>query len=70
MEIHWLDIIVYIIGLIIILFLLPEDYKEGLGSMFGLFIIIVYSFIYITAFAFCGLNIIDIWNSINIKNSL
>lgn len=70
MEIHYLDIIFYVIGLVIIWALLPEDYKFEIGGLVGCFVILVYTLLYIIIFGLFDYNIIDIYNSINIKFTL
>lgn len=60
MDIHILDFVVYIIGLIIIWNVLPEDYKEELGVLMGIVICIIYTIIYVVIFVVFDNNISDI----------
>lgn len=64
MEIHVLDYIFYFICIAIIWFLL-ERYSDGeytteLGTLVGIFILFIFSVIYVIFFGFCGYNISEI----------
>lgn len=67
MEIHWLDILIYFIGLVIIYLCLPEEYKFEMGIIVGFIIMLIYSVIYFIIFGLCGVNVIDIWNSLEMN---
>jgi hypothetical protein len=77
MEIHILDIIVWFIGVLIIWKILEVttdgESTEELGGLVGLFIIIVYSIIYLIIFGFCDYdvsNISELFDDLPVKFSL
>lgn len=62
MEFHMLDLIMYlVIGIIIWFVFLPNDFKEELGALIGITIMLVYSILYLVLFA-----IIPNWNWVDI----
>lgn len=73
MEIHLLDIIVWIISLVVLWKLIEifsnRQYTEELGSLVGMFILFIYSVIYVIIFGFLDYNISDIYFSSLIKLS-
>jgi len=54
----------YIVLLVVIICLLPEDFKEEIGGIIGCFVMIVYTIIYVTIFVFIDYNWTDIFDSI------
>jgi len=66
MEFHALDLIMYIIFSIIIwVAFLPDDFKEELGCIGGIMIMMVYTIVYLILFAvWPNWNWIDIFSSI------
>jgi len=68
MDIHLLDIIMYFVLSSLLWILLPSDYKQEMGLMFGFFFEFLFLVIYLIIFAAFDLNWIDLipdFNSIN-----
>ena len=63
MTLHYLDIIVYLVCLVLIYILAPQDYKYELGFLALFFIYIIFTIIYVIIFGFIDFNVIDIWNA-------
>lgn len=62
---HILDLIIYIIFCIILWACLSDDFKQELGTVIGIIIMLVFSIIYIVIFAvYPDFNWIDIFNVI------
>lgn len=57
---HILDLIMYFVGLIVIGLVLPRDFKEELGAIVGLFIMVVYTITYIILFAILDYNMVEV----------
>lgn len=47
--------------------MLPEDFKEEIGGIVGLFVSVVYTIIYILIFVVFDNNWIDIFKSFNLR---
>lgn len=71
MDIHILDLVFYFVGLVIIWFVCPEDYKHEIGVIAYFFVCVIYTIIYLILFVFIDYNISDIGfkaiTNINIK---
>lgn len=64
MEFHALDIMVWFFSLFVIWYIIDKlsnsEFTEELGSLIGVFILIIYTIIYIIIFGVCDYNISDI----------
>lgn len=65
---HILDLIMYVILVILIHLILPEDFKEELGGCVGMGILFVFTIVYVVLFVFFDFNWIDIIHSIKSPN--
>lgn len=70
MDIHILDFVVWFLGLFVVWYAIDKiwdgEYTNDLGGLFGMFIIFIYTIIYIIIFGVFDCNISDI--NIDIPN--
>jgi hypothetical protein len=60
MTLHYFDIIAYVVGLILIYLVSPDDWKHELGILALLFVMIIYTIIFVIVFAFLDYNVVDL----------
>jgi len=57
---HVLDLIMYIVGIIIIIYSLPAECKEEIGGIVGMIIVLIYTIIYVVLFGFMDYNMVEV----------
>ncbi len=57
---HMLDLVVYIVGLFVIAYALPDEFTEEIGGIVGLIIMLIYTIIYVIVFWFLDYNIVEV----------
>lgn len=57
---HILDLLMYIVGLLLIIIILPKDFKEEIGGIVGMIIVLIYTIVYAVLFVFMDYNMIEV----------
>lgn len=65
MDFHALDLITWFVICVLLYVLAPEQYKEEIGILAYVFVVLIFTIIWVILFGFCGFNVIDIINSKN-----
>jgi hypothetical protein len=70
MTIHYLDIIAWFVGVLLIYIFAPDDFKEEIGILILAFILIVYTVIFVIVFGIIDLNVIDLLHKMHLTLSI
>lgn len=69
MDFHVLDLITWLVMCVLLHIFAPKEHKEEAGILVYIFVVIIFTVIWVILFAFCGYNVADLFGfiSINIK---
>ncbi|MCK9446767.1 hypothetical protein M0Q50_07910 [bacterium] len=67
MDFHALDLITWLVICILLHIFAPEEHKEEMGILVYVFVVFIFTAIWVILFVFCGYNVADLFNSISIN---